>query len=167
MTTPAPSTNRCSIAGVEIRPLRVVRDDRGAVLQVLRCDAPHFRRFGEVYFSLVNPGAVKAWHRHHRSIVNYAVPLGQVKLAMYDDRRRSLTAGAVAELVIGIENYCLVTIPPFVWSGFVSVAATPSLVANCSTWPHTDEDVDRLSSDDPSVPYRWADDPADERHRCK
>ena len=31
-------------------------------MHMLRADEPHFERFGEIYFSLVYPGGVKAWH---------------------------------------------------------------------------------------------------------
>ena len=45
-------------------------------MHMLRCDAPHFERFGEIYFSGVNPGAIKAWHIHREMTLNYAVPVG-------------------------------------------------------------------------------------------
>ena len=47
------------IDGVVITPLKQIRDERGAVLHMLRTDAPHFAGFGEVYFSVVNPGVIK------------------------------------------------------------------------------------------------------------
>ncbi len=31
----------------------------------------HFQRFGEIYFSAVHPGAVKAWHMHRKMVLNY------------------------------------------------------------------------------------------------
>ena len=46
------------IAGLMITELRQVSDERGSVLQMLRCDAPEFTRFGECYFSEVLPGAI-------------------------------------------------------------------------------------------------------------
>ena len=50
------------IEGVRITPLRQIPDERGTVMHMLRADAPHFEGFGEIYFSWVYPGAIKAWH---------------------------------------------------------------------------------------------------------
>src|SRR5258708_1420794 len=80
---------RMLIPGVEVRPLNVIADDRGAVLHMLRADAPHFQRFGEIYFSIVNPGAVKAWRRHRSAVMNLAVPVAHVATAGFDDRSAS------------------------------------------------------------------------------
>ena len=68
------------IDGVRIRPLRQIPAERGKVMHMLRADAPHFETFGEIYFSVVNPGVVKGWHLHHRMTINYAVVVGMIKL---------------------------------------------------------------------------------------
>src|SRR4051812_49366335 len=44
--------------GVGVAELRQIVDHRGAVLHMLRSDAPDFRQFGECYFSEVAPGAI-------------------------------------------------------------------------------------------------------------
>src|SRR5215210_1026526 len=124
------------IEGVRVIPLRRIADERGAVLHMLRADAEGFERFGEIYFSLIYPGVVKGWHLHRQMTLNYAVPVGMVKLVCFDDREGSSTRGQVAEMHVGELNYCLVTIPPLVWNGFKGVGAAPALVANCATMPH-------------------------------
>ena len=145
------------ITGVEIRPLAVIADERGAVLQMLRADAPHFHRFGEIYFSLVNPGSVKAWHRHREMVLLYAVPQGRIRLVVYDDRDGSTTRGAVMDIETGQDSYTLITIPPGTWSGFAGLSATPALVANCATLPHDPNEIERRAADDPAIPYVWKD----------
>ena len=55
------------INGVQIVDLKQIIDERGKVMHMLRKDAPHFREFGEVYFSVVNPDAIKAWTAWARS----------------------------------------------------------------------------------------------------
>src|SRR5262249_58729971 len=87
-----------AIDGVVIRPLAIIADDRGAVLRMLRADDPHFVRFGEIYFSLVNPAAVKAWRRHRDLVLHYAVPRGHVRVVVFDDRPASPTTAPVMEL---------------------------------------------------------------------
>ncbi len=83
------------IAGVVVKPLRQLLDERGKVMHMLRADSAEFERFGEVYFSVVNPGAVKAWHLHKEMALNYAVPVGNIKMVLFDDREGSPTRGAL------------------------------------------------------------------------
>ena len=141
---------------VQVTPLRRIADERGAVLHMLREDSPVFERFGEIYFSTVYPGVVKGWHIHSRMTLNYAVPVGMVKLVCFDDRPDSPTRGAVQELHVGELNYVLVTIPPGVWNGFKGVGATPALVATCATLPHDPDEISRLDPLDNDIPYDWA-----------
>ena len=74
------------IHGVEIHPLRQIPDERGKIMHMLRADARHFQKFGEIYFSVVYPGVIKGWHLHKRMTLNYAVIKGMIKLVLHDDR---------------------------------------------------------------------------------
>ena len=144
------------IPGVSIRPLDTFADERGAVLHMLRADAPHFQAFGEIYFSLVNPGAVKAWRRHRSAVMNLAVPVGEAVIAIYDERSDSPARGVAMDIVTGQSNYCLITIPAGVWSGFAATSESPAIIANCSTLPHDPSEVERRPADDPAIPYKWS-----------
>jgi len=143
------------IDGVVIKPLRQVLDERGKIMHMLRNDDPGFEAFGEIYFSVVYPGAIKGWHIHRRMTLNYAVPFGSIKLVLFDSRDGSATRSELTEIFTGPDNYCLVTIPPNVWNGFKGIGTTPSIVANCSTIPHDPLEIERLDPHDPSIPYQW------------
>jgi dTDP-4-dehydrorhamnose 3,5-epimerase len=143
------------ISGVQIHPLRQIVDERGKVMHMLRANDPHFTAFGEIYFSWVNPGIIKAWHVHDRMTLNYAVPVGTIKLVLYDDRADSPTLGQIQELYVGRDNYCLVTIPPLVWNGFKGIGIEPAMVANCATIPHDPHEIRRRDPSDPAIPYDW------------
>ena len=143
------------IEGVKVTPLRQILDERGKIMHMLRSDASHFERFGEIYFSCVHPGAIKAWHIHKRMTLNYAVPYGNIKFVLYDDRHASPTKGEVQELFLGPDNYCLVTVPPFVWNGFKGIGTETAIVANCATIPHDPAEIERREAQDPSIPYTW------------
>lgn len=143
------------IHDVTITPLRRIADERGAVMHMLRADAPVFERFGEIYFSLVYPGVVKGWHIHREMTLNYAVPVGMVKLVLYDDRPGSPTRGTVQELHTGELDYALVTVPPLVWNGFKGEGVVPALVANCATIPHDPGEIDRADPFENDIPYDW------------
>jgi dTDP-4-dehydrorhamnose 3,5-epimerase len=144
------------IEGLQVTPLRRIADERGAVFHMLREDSDCFERFGEIYFSMVYPGAIKAWHLHKEMTLNYAVPVGMVKLVCYDDRSDSPTRGNLTELHVGELNYALVTIPPLVWNGFKGEGSQPALVANCATIPHQPDEIERLDPFSADIPYEWS-----------
>lgn len=144
------------IHDVQVTPLRRIPDERGAVLHMLRADDPAFEQFGEIYFSLIYPGVVKGWHLHRQMTLNYAVPVGMVKLVCYDDRPDSPTRGTVQELHVGELNYVRVTIPPLIWNGFKGESPVPALIANCATVPHDPGEIERLDPFTDRIPYDWA-----------
>jgi dTDP-4-dehydrorhamnose 3,5-epimerase len=144
------------IDGVVLTPLRQIFDERGKVMHMLREDSPVFSRFGEIYFSCTHPGVVKAWHLHKEMTLNYAVIHGEIKFVLYDDRPDSPTCGEIQEFFISPENYMLVTVPPMIWNGFKSIGTATSIVANCSTLPHSPDELLRRPPSDPTIPYSWA-----------
>lgn len=146
-----------TLQGVLIHPLRRITDRRGAIMHMLRRDEPHFEAFGEIYFSLVYPHVVKGWHLHRRMVLNYAVPVGHVRLALYDARDGSPTRGRVEEVELGPDRYSLVRVPPGIWNGFLGLGTSPSLVANCATEPHDPAEIVRLPPRSAEIPYDWGD----------
>ena len=144
------------INGVKIQPLRQIPDERGKIMHMLRATDSHFVSFGEIYFSWVYPGVIKGWHIHERMILNYAVPVGSIKLVLYDDRANSSTRGEIQELFLGPDNYCLVTIPPLVWNGTKGIGTIPAMIANCASMPHDPQEIKRLDPFSKTIPYDWA-----------
>ena len=145
------------IYGVQIMPLRIIKDERGAVMHMLRADSPVFVSFGEIYFSTVNSCAVKGWRRHKRMIQNLAVPSGSVQIVLYDDRSRSPTLGEVQDIRLGPESsYALVSVPPGVWSAFKGLAPGVSLIANCASIGHEPDEGETRSLTDPPVAFDWS-----------
>jgi len=143
------------IDGVVITPLKQICDERGKIMHMLRNDAGHFKTFGEVYFSCIYPGVIKAWHIHKEMWLNYAVPHGRIKFVLYDDREGSPTKGKLQEIFLGPDNYQLVTVPPMVWNGFKGIGTEAAIVANCSTIPHRQDEIMRLDPVKNEIPYNW------------
>lgn len=144
------------IAGVLVHPLKQIPDERGNIKHMLRADDPYFEKFGEIYFSVVYQGAIKAWHLHRRMTLNYTVVSGMIKLVLYDDRPDSPTKGELQELFVGDANYVLVRIPPGLWNGFKGIGAAPAMVANCATLPHDPEEIIRKDPFSKDIPYDWS-----------
>ena len=136
------------IDGLTFTMLRQIVDERGAVLHMLRCDSADFTRFGECYLSEIVPGAIKAWKRHREQTQNLAVPVGRVRLAVYDDRFASSTRGNLQILELGRpDNYGRLRIPPGLWYGFRCISNMPALLVNCADLPH--DPADNESGDAP------------------
>jgi dTDP-4-dehydrorhamnose 3,5-epimerase len=155
-TENAVQAGREPIEGVAITILREIRDERGAVLHMLRCDDSEFKRFGECYFSEVLPGAIKAWKRHRLQTQNMAVPVGRIRLVIYDDREDSCTCGRLQILDIGRPDaYLRLQIPPGIWYGFACISPMPALLANCADLPHDPTESDIRPVNHPAIPYKW------------
>lgn len=143
------------IEGILLRKLDIIPDERGKILHMMRSDDDIYEKFGEIYFSLVYPGIIKGWHLHKEMTLNYAVPVGLIKMVLYDDRENSPTKGQINEFYIGESNYCIVKIPKMIWNGFKGVGITPSLVANCSTLAHDPNEIIRKDPFSKEIPYNW------------
>jgi dTDP-4-dehydrorhamnose 3,5-epimerase len=144
------------IEGVAIQPLNEITDSLGSVLHMLRNDSPLLNKFGEIYFSEINPKAIKAWKLHEKVTQNITVPMGEIRLVIFDDRPESSTRGNTAEYQIGRNgNYYLIHIPPMLWYGFQSLDNQKSIIANCTDLPHEPSESRLLPLDSGKIPFQW------------
>ena len=143
------------IEEVMIIPLKKICDERGMIMHMLRSDAPHFDRFGEIYFATAYPGVVKGWHEHTKQIQFYAVIQGMIKLVLYDNRPESATYQELMELFVGEDNYQLARIPKGVINGYKAIGSKISIVANCATMPYEPDEMIRYDPHGDKVPYKW------------
>jgi dTDP-4-dehydrorhamnose 3,5-epimerase len=148
--------NELIIEGIKLEKLNQFIDDRGAVLHMLRSDSPYFTSFGECYFSEVFSGKVKAWKRHKKQTQNISVPIGRVKLVIYDDRENSSTNGNVFVIELGRpDSYNRITIPPNLWYGFSCISKSNSLLVNCPDIPYSSIECEILDLENQIIPYKW------------
>ena len=124
-------------------------------MHMLKRTDPHFKEFGEIYFSTVYQGVIKGWHLHREMTLNYVCIYGRIKLVVYDDRKASPTRGKLEEIFLGPECHALVIIPPGLWNGFKGMSNPFSIVANCCTHPHDPSLTTRLDPFDNQIPYDW------------
>lgn len=151
-----PLNTSSTIENFRLEPLNEIADERGSVLHMMREDSPLFIRFGEIYFSEVKPGAVKAWKRHLKMTQNFAVPVGRIRLVLFDDRAGSPSCGRVQEVEIGRPDaYLLAQIPPLVWYGFQAMGRDHALIANCADLAHTPGESEAVPVDAEFIPFKW------------
>jgi len=146
-----------TIDGVHIKNLKVVPDERGWLMEILRCDDENFIRFGQVYLSTAYPGVVKAWHYHKLQTDNFTCVRGMMKVALYDARGDSSTYKVLMELFSGEKNPILISVPPGVYHGFKAVGAETAYFVSIPTLPYNYEEPDeyRLPPDTGEIPYDW------------
>ena len=147
------------IEGVKIKPLKVIPDERGRLMELLRSDDQEFFiQFGQVYMTTAYPGVVKAWHYHKRQTDNFAVVHGMMKVVLYDNRPNSPTHGEINEFFMGIHNPVLLQIPPLVLHGFKCIGETEGVVVNIPTtlYNYKKPDEHRIDPHSKEIPYDWA-----------
>ena len=145
------------IAGVKVKKLKVISDDRGRLMEILRADDEIFQKFGQVYMTTAFPGTVKAWHYHKLQTDNFTCVVGKVRFALYDPREDSPTHKKVNEFTISVEDPILVQIPPLVYHGFKCIGDKEAIVVNTVTKPykHKNPDEYRVDAYDKDIPYDW------------
>jgi dTDP-4-dehydrorhamnose 3,5-epimerase len=149
---------QANIDGVKIKKLRVIPDERGWLMEILRFDDEVFEKFGQVYLSVVYPGVVKGWHYHKVQRDNMCVIKGMAKLVLYDSRDESPTKGQLMELFIGEKNPVLVSIPAGVLHGMKGIGTEPAMFINTPTEIYDYDKPDEFRTDPFSgeVPYDWS-----------
>jgi dTDP-4-dehydrorhamnose 3,5-epimerase len=151
-------TKHPRIHDVKTKSLRVIPDERGFLMEILRADdAGLFTKFGQVYVSATYPGVVKAWHYHKRQVDNFVCVAGMVKLVLVDTRAESPTNGAVNEFFLGTQNPMLVQVPNLVYHGWKCISEEPSLVVNVPTEPYDYAQPDEYRIEPhATLPYDWS-----------
>lgn len=145
------------IEGVKIKELKVIPDERGRLMEILRADDDLFIRFGQVYLTTLYPGVVKAWHYHQKQVDHLTVIAGMAKLVLYDPRKGSLTYNQVQELFMGVHHPLLVQIPSLVYHGFKGISSEEALILNCPTevYHYDQPDEYRIDPHQNDIPYDW------------
>jgi dTDP-4-dehydrorhamnose 3,5-epimerase len=145
------------IKGVSVKKLKVIPDDRGRLMEILRSDDKAFKKFGQVYMTTARPGVVKAWHWHARQEDNFTCVHGKMRLALYDGRKDSRTYKEVNEFIISLDDPMLVTIPKMVYHGFKCISDCEAIVINTITLPYNCKKPDeyRIDPYDNDIKYDW------------
>lgn len=145
------------IDGVKTKKLKVIPDERGRLMEILRNDDDVFIQFGQVYITTTYPGVVKAWHLHKEQSDNVACVQGMIKLVLYDPREQSPTFKQVDQFYLGLHNPLLVQIPMGVYHGWMCVSAEEAMIVNIPTelFNYDSPDEFRVDPHDNDIPYDW------------
>lgn len=145
------------IDGALTKQLRVIPDERGFLMEMLRSDDPFFQKFGQSYLTACYPGVVKGWHYHRIQTDHFVCVNGMAKVVLFDSREESPTHGQIQEVFMGERNPILLRIPPMVMHGFKGIGTEPALIINFPTelYNYKEPDEHRLPWNAPEIPYDW------------
>ena len=127
------------IEGVLLTPLKQITHPRGDVFHAMKRVDPGYIDFGEVYFSSVLCGLVKAWKCHSRMTLNLVCMVGKIHFVLFDGRENSPTYERFMEVTLSPERpelYRRITIPPGVWMAFIGIAEGKNLLLNVADISH-------------------------------
>jgi dTDP-4-dehydrorhamnose 3,5-epimerase len=134
---------------IEVKKLKVISDERGWLMEILRCDDNIFRKFGQVYLTTCRPGVVKGWHLHNFQTDHMTVVCGKARIVTNEN-------GHFSEFVISKKTPMLIKIPPKTWHAIQCIGSDVAYVINCPDIPYN-----RKTPDEHRLPldyfkeYKW------------
>jgi len=144
------------IDGVELKPLVTHPDERGFFREIARnTESIVEEGWAQISHSLMHQGVIKAWHVHPTQIDWWYVPVGDLKVALYDARDGSPTKGELHELFLGEHHEAqLLKVPAGVAHG-CKVIGGPAHLIYLTSGTYDPAEEGRLPHDDPSIGYDW------------
>jgi len=144
-----------AIDGVVLRELRVNRDPRGTLTELLRADWSDLfgdrLPFAQAYLSVTAPGVARdedQWHVHQHQTDRFFCLAGTIIVPIADARPDSPTHGKLmlVELAAGADHPAplVVTIPPGTLHGLVAVGPSPATLMNFPTRLYDPDDEGRV-----------------------
>jgi dTDP-4-dehydrorhamnose 3,5-epimerase len=123
------------IDGVQILDLRLLQDDGGSFAEIVRFDdtghllaIPEFQ-VRQSSYSLVLPGAIKAFHLHYnQDDVWFVPPSDRMLVGLVDTRAESPTYRETMRFVMGAGKAQIVYIPRGVGHGCANIGNVPATI---------------------------------------
>jgi len=149
------------IQGVQIRPLKKHRDDRGWLMELFRADEIDQRIIPVMsYASETLPGVTRGSHEHADQ-TDFFCFLGPsiFRIVLWDNRPSSPSYRVRQEVLAGENSPCVVIVPEGVVHAYRNIGHTPGWVINFPNRLYAGESrekpVDEIRHEaDPSTPFR-------------
>jgi dTDP-4-dehydrorhamnose 3,5-epimerase len=119
------------IEGVEVRDLHTMSDEGGSFMELGRFEAGAMEgvdwfNIRQVNYSVVEPGAIKAWHLHYnQEDIWFVPPWSRLLVGLWDLRAGSETEGSYMRFVLGGGRARQVVIPRGVAHGCANLSLQP------------------------------------------
>jgi dTDP-4-dehydrorhamnose 3,5-epimerase len=143
------------IGGVHIHELGNILTRSGFMTELFRSDWPVVGiAIRQINWVQLNPDAVTDWHSHARQTDHLVGVSGNIKLALWDNRKASPTRGASEIFRIGAIRPVMVVVPPGVWHGLRNESGEPAGYINIidALYDHQKPDNWRLAPQSEGIP---------------
>ena len=138
------------IEGVSLKELKVHRDNRGFLMEILRgsdgVKADGGKAFGQYYLMTVYPAVIKGKHFHKLQTDHMCCIRGNAVLHLEDGREGSSTKGVKEKIAFGEGNWKLVRIPPGVWHSVENAGSELVYIINYVTREYAADSPDEYRS---------------------
>lgn len=145
------------IEGVIKKQLVKHPDERGFFEELVRVNDDFFKEgFGQLSYSLMYPGVIKAWHVHKNQIDWWFVVHGTLKVVLHDLRENSPTKGKTIDLLMGeIGENIVLKIPAQVAHGCKVIGVKNAELFYVTSGVYNPQEEDRIPHNDPKIGYDW------------
>jgi len=113
------------IDGVVCQPLKVINDDRGYFMEVVKQPLPNDFTVKQASITMAYPGVIKAFHHHSKQTDIWCALSGYARCVLYDLRNYSPTYKEFDTIYIGESEYKTLLIPPLVAHGYQVLGNKP------------------------------------------
>lgn len=134
--------------GVNLHLLNKIANPKGDVYHGIKSSSNGFESFGEAYFSTIKLDTIKGWKKHQRMILNLIVPVGSIKIVLFDERRNEFF-----DVTLGPNNYQRLTVKAGVWMAFRGEAKGLNLMLNVANIEHDPDEAENCDLE--KIPYNW------------
>jgi dTDP-4-dehydrorhamnose 3,5-epimerase len=141
------------LEGMTRTDLKIISSDLGSVMHGMKKSAEGFNSFGELYFSTVEKGAIKAWKLHKEMTLNLIVPVGRILICFMDPRKQSSSYNKLYKVILSQNPYFRLTVPRGIWFGFMGVGASINMLANVADIEHDPDEVLRKEIDEIEIDW--------------
>ena len=128
---------------IKFTKLKIINVEGGNVFKIMKKSNHKEFSFKEAYFSSIDFNFVKGWKMQSKMQSNICVPIGKVKFTFVSkDYKEHKT------LIIGEDNYGLISIPPKIWYSFKGLSKKTSLILNISDYEHDEKNIKKINLDE-------------------
>ena len=128
---------------IKFTKLQIINVEGGNVFKIMKKSNHKEFSFKEAYFSSIDFNFVKGWKMQSKMQSNICVPIGRVKFTFVSkDYKEHKT------LIIGEDNYGLISIPPKIWYSFTGLSKKTSLILNISDYEHDEKNIKKINLDE-------------------
>lgn len=140
------------IKGVDVKKIRVFKDDEGHAFETLRADDSFFEgNFGQNFLSFTRSGVIKGLHKHENLVEYVTCIKGNILFVLIKEIPGQTPI--VQKILMGEKNMVLVKTPKKIWHGYIALPGSDTIVLYTMDTPYNPTNIDQETKD----PYAFGD----------